>query len=142
MKLTQTTKPQSAVSVQRAWHLVDMSSKTLGRVSTQVAHLLQGKHKRAFVPYLDAGDYVVVVNASRVVVTGRKLQEKAYMRYSGYPGGLKSETLGDLLQRRPQDVVRHAVMGMLPKNKLRSNRISRLFIYPDTKHPYEHKLKS
>uniref|UniRef100_A0A832DRV5 Large ribosomal subunit protein uL13 n=1 Tax=candidate division WWE3 bacterium TaxID=2053526 RepID=A0A832DRV5_UNCKA len=116
--------------VKRAWHLLDAQGQTLGRLGTRVARLLIGKDKPGWVPYLDQGDYVVVVNAAGVAVTGKKETQKRYFRYSGYPGGLKSESLGELRKRRPQEIIRHAVAGMLPKNKLGSRMITRLFVYP------------
>jgi len=117
-------------SIERSWHLFDAKDQVLGRLATKVAKLLMGKEKPTRVPYLDRGDYVVVVNAAKVAVTGKKETQKRYFRYSGYPSGLKSENLGELRKRRPQEIIRHAVVGMLPKNKLSSRMITRLFVYP------------
>ena len=126
------SKPEkrSQDKIQRDWHFFDAKDQILGRLSTQIAKLLMGKDKPIWVPYLDQGDYVVVINSAKVAVTGRKELQKRYFRYSGYPSGLKSETLKELRNRRPGDIIRHAVVGMLPKNKLGSRMITRLYIYP------------
>ena len=125
-------KPQkrSEDKVERSWYLFDAKDQILGRLATKIARLLIGKEKTDWVPYLDQGDYVVVKNAARIEVTGKKETQKRYFRYSGYPSGLKSENLGELRKRRPQEIIRHAVLGMLPKNKLGSRMITRLFVYP------------
>ncbi|OGC66975.1 50S ribosomal protein L13 [candidate division WWE3 bacterium RIFCSPLOWO2_02_FULL_53_10] len=123
-------KKQSEDKTERSWHLLDANAHILGRLSTQAARFLMGKDKPEWVPYLDRGDYVVVVNAAKVAVTGKKESQKRYFRYSGYPSGLKSETLGDLRKRRPGDIIRHAVLGMLPDNKIGRKMIIRLFVYP------------
>lgn len=140
-RLTQQTKPVKGNEVKREWHLIDLKGKVLGRVCTEIAKLLQGKHKVNYVPYLDMGDYVVAINAKYVKVTGRKEREKVYTRYSGYPGGLKKETFGELMQRNPAKIIEHAVSGMLPKNKHRKRRLKRLFVFPDDKHPYSDKFQ-
>ncbi|MEX0887985.1 MAG: 50S ribosomal protein L13 [Patescibacteria group bacterium] len=115
----------------RSWHLLDAENQILGRLSTQAARLLMGKDKPERVPYLDRGDYVVVINAAKVAVTGKKEVQKRYFRYSGYPSGLKSETLGALRKRRPTEIIRRAVLGMLPDNKLSRKMITRFFVYPE-----------
>lgn len=125
--------------VERRWHLIDVKGKVLGRVSTKIARLLSGKDKVEYVPYLDMGDHVVVVNAKDVAVTGKKETDKIYYRHSGYPGGLRAETLGELRKRRPEEIVRRAVLGMLPKNKLGARMITRLYISANEKHPYQDK---
>jgi len=127
--------------IERRWHLVDLKDKILGREATKIATLLRGKNKPYFTPSLDCGDYVVVINAQKVRLTGKKEDQKVYRRYSGYPGGLKEVSYRRMLEKRPNEVVRHAVRGMLPKNKLRSKMIKRLYIFPGEKHPYEDKLK-
>lgn len=135
------TRPTKASQIKREWHLVDARGKVLGRLASQIAHLLQGKNKPTFAPYLDMGDYVVVINAKDVVVTGKKRQQKTYFRHSGYPGGLKEETFAQLIERDPAEVINRAVSGMLPKNKLRDKRKTRLRVFADQSHPYKDKFK-
>ncbi len=139
--LTASTKPAREKNIQRTWRIVDVKGKVLGRVAPQAAMFLQGKHKPSYAPYLDAGDYVVVINAKDVILTGKKLTSKLYTQYSGYPGGLKSITAEKLMQKDPTQVIRKAISGMLPKNKLRDKRLARLFIFKDGKHPHEDKFK-
>lgn len=126
--MSETKEPKS--ELQRNWHLLDAQNQVLGRLATKIATRLTGKDNPSWVPYLDQGDYVVVVNAKEVVVTGKKEDQKRYYRYSGYPGGLRSESLRQLRSRRPEEIVRRAVVGMLPKNKLADQMITRLYIYP------------
>lgn len=128
--------------VTRSWHMIDAKDKILGRLATVIASLLKGKHKTDITPHVDCGDAVIVVNAEKIKVTGNKLEGKLYKRYSGYPGGLRQEPLGHLLERRPTDVLRHAVKGMLPKNKLGTRMLKRLKIYAGDKHPHEAQLKA
>lgn len=142
VSITKITKPIKEKEIVRNWHLTDVSGQILGRATGQIAKLLQGKHKINYVSYLDNGDFVVVINAQKIKVTGKKQLNKIYTRYSGYPGGLKTITLGNLLKQKPIEVIKHAVLGMLPKNKLRDRRMTRLFIYPDENHPYKEKFKS
>jgi len=125
-----------------AWHVVDADDKTLGRLSSEVAVLLMGKHKPTYVPYLNSGDYVIVVNAEKVRVTGNKLDQKTYYRHSGYPGGLKSQTLSVVLEKTPTRVLRQAVKGMLPKNRLGRRMLSRLKLYAGSEHPHQAQVKS
>ena len=122
--------------VERRWYLVDAEGKTLGRLATQIADTLRGKHKAEYTPHVDTGDFVVVVNAEKIAVTGKKLDDKMYHRHSGYPGGLRSRTLRVQLERRPTEVIRKAVKGMLPRNKLASAQISKLKIYAGPEHPH------
>lgn len=136
MPLTNTKQKQ----IQRTWHLVDVSDKVIGREATSIANLLRGKNKSYFVSHMDCGDYVVVINAKSVKSTGKKEDQKVYTRYSGYPGGLRKETLSQLRARKPEDIIRNAVSGMLPKNKLRDQWLSRLYIYADERHPYAKEL--
>ena len=136
--LTQATK---ASDVKRAWHLVDFKEQVLGRTATSVAHMLMGKSKPYFVRNLDCGDYVVVINAKDVKVTGRKEDQKKYYRHSGYPGGFREETLKNLRQRKPEDIIVHAVKGMLPQNKLRDRMLTRLFVFAGEEHKYSDKFK-
>lgn len=140
IKVTHSTKPARTEDVVRAWHLVDMKGKVLGRVVGEIATLLQGKHKATFAPNIDGGDNVVVINASLVTVTGRKLKTKVYTQYSGYPGGLKAQVMANVLKQKPADVVKRAVSGMLPKNKLRDRRMTRLYVYAGESHPFQDKF--
>ena len=123
--------------IERAWRVVDADGAILGRLATQIASTLRGKHKATFAPHLDTGDAVVVVNAAKIKVTGKKLQDKAYVRHSGYPGGFKSETLERLLERRPEEVIRRAVRGMLPQNRLGDQMARKLYIYAGPEHPHQ-----
>jgi large subunit ribosomal protein L13 len=122
--------------VTREWYLVDAEGQTLGRLATRIADTLRGKRKPQYTPHVDTGDFVVVVNAEKISVTGNKLDQKRYYRHSGYPGGLRSRTLRDQLERRPTEVLRRAVKGMLPKNRLASRQLTKLKIYAGPKHPH------
>jgi large subunit ribosomal protein L13 len=135
-KHTHSTKAISAHDLQPGWKLVDAEGKVLGKVASEVSSYLQGKHKINFVANLETGDHVIVINAAGVIVTGRKGIQKTYTNYSGYPGGLRKEVFQDMLKRKPAEVVRRAISGMLPKNKLRDRRLARLHVYVDAKHPY------
>ena len=128
--------------IQSNWHVVDASGKTLGRVCSEIAILLQGKHKVSYVPYLNTGDFVVVVNAEKVKVTGDKLNKKMYYRHSGYPGGLTEQSLEEVLQIAPTRVIEHAVKGMLPKSKLGRKMLSRLKLYVGNDHPHQDQIAS
>ena len=121
---------------ERNWLLVDAEGQTLGRLATQIADALRGKRKPAYTPHVDTGDFVIVVNAEKISVTGQKLQEKKYYRHSGYPGGRKSRTLNDMLERRPEEVIRLAVKGMLPKNRLARKQLTKLKVYAGPEHPH------
>ena len=123
--------------IQRSWYIVDAEGQTLGRMASNIASLLKGKHKPIYTPHLDTGDHVVVVNAEKIHVTGNKLDAKMYHRHSGYPGGLKSRPLRDELERRPTEVLRKAVKGMLPRNRLARAQIKKLKIYAGPEHPHE-----
>jgi large subunit ribosomal protein L13 len=123
--------------VTRDWYLVDADGQTLGRLATQIADTLRGKRKPQFTPHVDTGDFVIVVNADKIAVTGNKLDQKMYHRHSGYPGGLRSRTLREQLDRRPTEVIRKAVRGMLPKNKLARRQIVKLKVYAGPEHPHE-----
>lgn len=138
--LTHATTAIKAKDIKRNWHLIDAGGHVLGRVASKAARLLIGKHKVNYEPHLDMGDNVVIVNCSEVVITGRKNEQKIYTRYSGYPGGLKNISYQKMKEERPYEIIRRAVMGMLPKNKLRDRRITRLYIYQDEKHPYTDKF--
>jgi large subunit ribosomal protein L13 len=123
--------------ITREWYLVDAEGKTLGRLATQIADTLRGKQKPQYTPHVDTGDFVIVVNAEKIQVTGNKLDQKRYYRHSGYPGGLRSRTLREQLERRPTEVLRVAVKGMLPKNRLARQQITKLKIYAGPEHPHE-----
>jgi large subunit ribosomal protein L13 len=131
------TNVLSAKDIKRDWHLIDAKNKIVGRLATEVATILQGKNKANYVPYLDNGDFVVVTNAAQVKVTGKKSDQKKYTRHSGYPGGLRQEVFADLQKRRPNEIIRHAVKGMLPKTKLGDKMIKKLYIYPNETHPHK-----
>jgi large subunit ribosomal protein L13 len=126
----------SAASVERRWHLIDAEGQVLGRVATVAARLLQGKHKAAYTPFLDTGDHVVVVNAARVRLTGRKDEQKVYRRHSGYEGGLREERAKDVRKARPTRLVEEAVRGMLPKTKLGEAMYRKLKVYDGATHPH------
>jgi len=121
---------------ERNWVLVDANGQNLGRLATQIADLLRGKRKPTYTPHCDVGDFVVVVNAEKITVTGSKRTEKMYHRHSGYPGGLKSRSLNEMLERRPEEVIRIAVKGMLPKNRLARKQITKLKVYAGPDHPH------
>jgi len=121
----------------RGWFLVDAEGKTLGRLATQIADVLRGKRKPTYTPHVDVGDFVIVVNAEKVVVTGNKREAKRYWRHSGYPGGIRYRTLGEMLERRPEEVLRKAVKGMLPRNRLARRQITKLKVYAGPDHPHQ-----
>ena len=123
-------------SRERNWLVVDATGKTLGRLATQIADALRGKRKPEFTPHIDVGDFVIVVNAELVSVTGKKRQEKRYYRHSGYPGGLRSRTLEEMLDRRPEEVIRLAVKGMLPRTRLGRAQLRKLKVYAGPDHPH------
>jgi large subunit ribosomal protein L13 len=123
--------------ITRDWYVVDADGKTLGRLATAIADTLRGKNKPQYTPHVDTGDFVVVVNAEKISVTGKKLDEKMYYRHSGYPGGLKQRSLREQLERRPTEVLRKAVKGMLPRNRLARQQITKLKIYSGPAHPHE-----
>ena len=126
-----------ASDIERQWWVVDAAGQTLGRLATRIATLLEGKHKVTYSPHLDTGDHVVVINAARIKVTGNKLIQKRYYRHSGYPGGLKEESLQTLLARRPELVVERAVKGMLPQNRLGRAMFKKLKVYGGSEHPHQ-----
>jgi len=134
------TYAPKASEIERKWHLVDASGQTLGRLSSQIAKLLIGKHKAMFANNMDTGDFVVVVNAEKIRVTGKKLSDKSYHRVSGYPGGIRSVTLGEMLQKHPERVIEHAVKGMLPNSTLGRAMYKKLKVYAGDKHPHEAQL--
>jgi len=136
------TYSTKASEIERGWHLIDASDKILGRLSTQIASLLMGKHKPIFSRHLDTGDYVVVVNAEKIRVTGNKAKQKLYQRHSGYPGGLKSISLEKMMETRPARVIEHAVKGMLPHNRLGAEMLKKLRVYVGDAHPHQAQLNA
>lgn len=136
------TKSTKLSEIKREWHLIDAKDKILGRLSTEVALLLMGKSKPYFVRNLDCGDYVVVINAKLVKTTGKKEDLKKYFRHSGYPGGFKAETLKDLRVRNPEEIIKHAVSGMVPQNKLKAQMLKKLYVFATEAHTYGDKFKA
>lgn len=134
MDKTYVTKQED---IKREWYVVDATGQTLGRLAAQVASRLRGKHRPIYSPAVDAGDYVIVINAEKIRVTGRKLDQKIYYRYSGYPGGLKQITLRDLLKKHPVRAIEHAVRGMLPKNRVGRKMFKKLKVYAGPQHPHQ-----
>jgi large subunit ribosomal protein L13 len=133
MQRTWNAKPGE---IERRWYVVDAEGKTLGRLATQIADTLRGKNKPTYTPHIDTGEFVIVVNAEKIAVTGQKLDQKMYHRHSGYPGGLRTRTLREQLERRPTEVLRKAVKGMLPRNRLARRQITKLKIYAGPEHPH------
>ncbi|HUN22268.1 MAG TPA: 50S ribosomal protein L13 [Anaerolineales bacterium] len=133
MEKTYTTKPSD---LNQKWHLVDAEGQTLGRLASKIAAILRGKHNPLFVPHLDTGDYVVVINADKIVVHGNKLMDKVYYRHSGYHGGIKSIILRDMMQTHPTRAITFAVRGMLPKNRLGRDMLHKLKVYAGAEHPH------
>jgi large subunit ribosomal protein L13 len=123
--------------IERRWFVVDATDETLGRLASRIARVLEGKHKPTWSPNLDSGDHVIVLNAGRIAVTSDKLETKLYIRHSGYPQGLKEETLGHLLERRPEEVIRRAVKGMLPHTRLGAQQLRKLKVYAGSDHPHQ-----
>jgi large subunit ribosomal protein L13 len=136
------SQPTKISDIKRGWHLVDTKGKVLGRTATQIAALLMGKSKPYFAKNLDCGDYVVVINVQDVMVTGKKETEKVYTRYSGYPGGLRKITLSEYRMNKPEEIIRHAVSGMLPKNRLRASMLKRLYIFSGAEHKFSDKFEN
>jgi large subunit ribosomal protein L13 len=130
------TYTPKASEIQRAWHVVDAEGMVLGRLATEVARVLRGKHKPTFAPHLDTGDHVIVVNADKVVLTSDKADRKVVYRHSGYPGGIKAETYGRLLARRPTEAVRRSIRGMIPKTRLGRQQLTKLKVYAGPTHPH------
>lgn len=128
--------------VKRNWHLIDAKDQPLGRISTNIAHLLLGKNKPYYTPNIDCGDYVVVVNVEKVKLTGNKDKQKPYYHHSGYPGGLKVKTASQVREQNPEKLIRHSIVGMLPKNRLAKQMVKKLHIYKGSEHPYKDKFKN
>ena len=131
------TEVAKAENVKRDWYLVDAQDIVLGRLATQIAGVLRGKNKAIFTPSVDTGDFVIVVNAEKIALTGRKLDDKIYYSHTGFPGGLKEITAGKLLEKKPEDIIRKAVKGMLPKNKLARHMLKKLKVYAGASHPHD-----
>ncbi len=131
------TYSTKAKDIERQWHVIDASGKTLGKLATEIANLLMGKHKPMFAPNIDTGDYVIVLNAGKVRVTGKKTRQKTYYRHSGYPGGLKAETFEEMIIKHPTRVIEHAVRGMLPHNSLGRAMFRKLKVYTGDSHPHQ-----
>jgi large subunit ribosomal protein L13 len=135
-KLHFTTKHANEATVQRNWYIVDGTNQTVGRMCAKIASVLRGKNKAYFTPHVDCGDYVIVTNCDKIRFTGKKLDDKVYINFSGYPGGKKEEAAGDLLKRRPDVIIERAVKGMLPKNRLGRKMYKKLFVYAGAEHPH------
>ena len=128
--------------IKRDWHLIDAKNQILGRLAATIAHKLMGKNKAYWTPYLDTGDYVVVINAAKVSLSGKKENQKIYWRHSGYPGGLKSKTAAQIRIQKPENLIRHAVGGMIPKTKLGKLMLKKLYIFPQSEHTFGNKFKN
>ena len=135
-KLHFTTKHANEATVKRDWYVVDGTNQTVGRMCSKIAAVLRGKNKPYYTPHVDCGDFIIVINADKVVFTGNKLEDKVYMNFSGYPGGQKEEIAKSLLRRRPDAIVERAVRGMLPKNRLGRKMFKKLFVYAGAQHPH------
>ena len=135
-KLHFTTKHANAATVKRNWYIVDGTNQTVGRMCSRIAAVLRGKNKASYTPHVDTGDFVIVINAEKVVFTGNKLDEKLYDHFTGYPGGLKQETARNLQARRPEVLIERGVKGMLPKNRLGRKMVKKLFVYVGAEHPH------
>ncbi|OGD89220.1 50S ribosomal protein L13 [Candidatus Curtissbacteria bacterium RIFCSPHIGHO2_02_39_8] len=131
-----------AKDINRKWHLIDAKNKVLGRLTSEIAKILMGKNKSYFTPNLDTGDCVVVINAKEVLLSGKKENQKRYFRHSGYPGGMRISTAAQVRVKKPEDLVKHAVVGMIPKTKLGKLMVKKLFVFPEAEHSYKDKFKS
>ena len=128
---------QKKENIERNWYVIDAEGKTLGRVATKAAHVLRGKHKVTYTPFVDCGDYVIIVNADKVVLTGNKLEDKKYYNHSGFPGGLRERSAKEMIEKYPEEMVERAVKGMLPHNRLGRAMGKKLFVYRDANHKHE-----
>ena len=142
MTIKQKMEQPNISELKPGWHVIDAEGKTLGRISSEIAILLQGKHKPGYVPYMNTGDYVVVVNAEKIHVTGKKIEQKKYYRHSGYHGGLTERTLQQMLDKHPDRVIKQAVKGMLPKNVPGRRMLGRLKVYSGNEHPHQAQINS
>jgi large subunit ribosomal protein L13 len=139
--MQKTTKPTKISEIKREWHLVDLKGKILGKIAGEIALLLAGKSKPNFVRNLDCGDFVVVINAKEVVVTGKKEEQKKYYRHSGYPHGFRSETLAEVRKEHPERIITHAVSGMLPQTRLKAKMLKRMYVFEGPEHTYQDRFK-
>ncbi len=128
---------QTKENIERNWYVIDAASKPLGRVATKAAHILRGKHKPTYTPYVDCGDYVIIINANKVALTGKKLEAKKYYNHSGYPGGLRERTAKEMIENYPEEMLERAIKGMLPHNSLGRSMGKKLFVYADGEHKHE-----
>ncbi|PZR28046.1 MAG: 50S ribosomal protein L13 [Citrobacter freundii] len=135
-KLHFTTKHANEATVKRDWYVVDGTNQTVGRMCAKIAAILRGKNKAYYTPHVDTGDYIIVINAEKVILTGDKINQKIYDHFTGYPGGLKEETASDLQKRRPEVMIERAVKGMLPKNRLGRKMYKKLYVYAGNQHPH------
>lgn len=135
------TYSTKASHIEREWHVIDASNRVLGRLATEIAQLLKGKHKSIYAPHLDTGDYVIVINAEKVRVTGNKAKQKVYYRHSGYPGGLRATTFEKMMEKQPARIIEHAVRGMLPKNPLGRAMFRKLKVYEGPTHPHQAQVR-
>lgn len=142
MTIRQKMEQPKSSELKPNWHVLDAEAKTLGRISSEIAGLLQGKHKPGYVPYLNTGDYVIVVNAEKIHVTGKKIEQKKYYRHSGYHGGLKETSLQQMLEKHPERVIKQSVKGMLPKNVPGRRMLGRLKVYAGNNHPHQAQVNS
>ncbi|MDE3126152.1 MAG: 50S ribosomal protein L13 [Bacteroidota bacterium] len=131
-----TTKHANAATVKHNWYVVDGTNQTVGRLASKIAAVLRGKNKAYYTPHVDCGDYVIIINADKVILTGNKMDDKMYINFSGYPGGKKEEAAKDLLKRRPEVLLERAIKGMLPKNRLGRKMFNKLFVYAGNEHPH------
>lgn len=134
------TNKLSAKNIQRKWHLIDAKDKILGRLASEIAMILMGKNKPSFVPYLDTGDFVVVTNAAKIKLSGKKMLTRVYTRHSGYPAGLKVESFDKMISKKPEYIIEHAVAGMIPRSKLGRQMIKKLKVFPGEEHPYSKQI--
>ena len=135
--LSYKTKSQKKEDVKRNWYIVDAEGEVVGRLASKIAHVLRGKHKPDFTPHVDTGDYVIVINAEKIRFTGKKLRDKEYVSYTGYPGGKRTKTPREILEKKPIFIIEHAVKGMLPKNKLGRQMFKKLFVYEGPEHKHQ-----
>lgn len=126
--------------IDRSWYVVDADDKVLGKLASKIASVLRGKHKPIFTPYVDTGDFVIVINAEKIHLTGNKLEDKLYYSHSGYPGGLKVKKASEILEKKPEEMIKHAVRGMLPKNRLGRQQLKKLKVYAGSNHPHESQM--